>query len=120
MELFVSGVAVPKLGSIQDVMARQYLTKRSKKEVALNSLMAHMASEIPTSPSPEWRRSISNLWNNYVNMAYFLEDELEIRERDMQEEFERWRHVRPTVHKDKNGRLIIKGLLDNNELRSKI
>ena len=54
--------------------------------------------------------SISSLWNNYVNLETFLEDEVKQREIDMQEEYQYWAKVKPQLVKDKDGKYLITGL----------
>lgn len=53
---------------------------------------------------------ISGMWNNYVNLETFMEDEVKQRENDMQEEYEYWSKVKPKLIKDANGKYTISGL----------
>lgn len=111
MELYVSGVEVPKLGSLKDVMARQYLARRANKEIALNKMLAQIASSNGGAGNTEWHKSISSTFNNYVNMALYLEGEVEKREEDMQEQFKYWKTIKPVAIIGKDGGLTIKGIL---------
>ena len=106
----MSGVKVSKLGSLQDRLSRQYLYKRVKKEVALNSLLANLV--ISTHNSKEWQSKISTVWSNYMNLASYLEDEVEQRELDMKREYERWKNIIPEVKQDSSGNIVIGGIVD--------
>jgi hypothetical protein len=111
MELYVSGVAVPKLGSLQDRLARQYLARRADKEVAKNKVLAMAAVASGGPDNDKWAKEVSSVFGNYVNLELFLEGEVEKQERDMQREFEYWKTVKPTVVKGKDGSLSVKGIL---------
>ena len=111
MELFVSGVKVPKLGSLQDVIARQYLVKKAQKEITLNKLQAQMAMVSNPNPESGWSNTISQMWNSYVNTACYMEDEVHLREEEMQLEFEHWKTIKPVMYKDENGHVKVKGIV---------
>jgi len=107
----VSGVAVPKLGSLQDRLARQYLARRSDKEIAKYKLLAMAAVGVGGPNNDKWGKEVSSVFSNYVNLELFLEGEVEKREMDMQKEFEYWKTIKPTVVKGKDGALSVKGIL---------
>ena len=109
MELYVSGVKVPKLGSLQDRILRNYLTKRASREVGKNKLLAQIATAVG-GESKEWSSAISRIWSDYVNMEFFLEGADDEREADMKNQFEYWTKVKPVIVKDKDGKLSVKGL----------
>lgn len=110
MELYVSGVQVPKLGSLMDRTARSYLFKRVNKEVTINRLLAQIATGVGGDGNKEWSNTISGIWNNYLNLAYYTEDETEQRETDMQEEYAFWKTIKPKIIKDAKGKLTVTGL----------
>jgi hypothetical protein len=105
----VSGVDVPKLGSIKDVIARQYLARQASKEISIVKLIAHVASS--NDPSDSWKKSIGSMFADYVNLALFLDTEVDRREEEMQKDFEHWRKVRPTIVVSKDKKSIkVKGI----------
>lgn len=111
MELYVSGVEVPKLGSLKDRMLRQYLARKANKEIALNKMLAQIASASGGPGNDAWHKSISSTFNNYVNMELYLEGEIEKREDSMMQDFEYWKTVKPVAIIGKDGGLTIKGIL---------
>lgn len=72
--------------------------------------MAHLVSESIPGASKEWKNHISSIWNNFVNLACYMEDEMQVRETEMQEEFKFWSKVKPEISKDKHGRLVVTGI----------
>ena len=54
--------------------------------------------------------TISSMWNNYVNLETFLEDETKQREIDMQEEYQYWAKVKPQLVKGQDGKYTVTGL----------
>lgn len=109
MELFVSGVKVPRLGSYADRMAREYLIKRASKEVYLNKIIAQIAQNT-AGTSKEISQAVTNSWNEYVNHAFFLEDKKQQRENDMQDEYKFWKKIKPKLKISKTGALSVTGL----------
>jgi len=107
MELHVSGVEVPKLGSAKDKILRHYLIKKASKEVSKNKVMAFMALAVANlSKSPQKTLDeILRTWNDYVNQELYLEAVNEQQETDMREEFEFWRKISPKVNIRKDGGL---------------
>lgn len=110
MELYVSGAEVPKLGSFKDKIARQYLSRKSEVEVSKYKLLALSAIASAGPNNQDWTRTVSSAFSNYSNLEFYLEDEIKRREVDMRFEFEQWRNVRPSIVKDKDGNLSIKGI----------
>lgn len=108
MELYVSGVKVPKLHSIQDKMARAYLTKKVVKEVSFNKILAQIAVGVGGPDSKNWSREIGAMWSNYANQAFYMDDEVSKREQEMQEEFQTWKQVTPEIHFSKEGLKLTK------------
>ena len=77
MELHLSGIKVPKLGSIQDIIYRQFLDKKSKKEVAKNKMLALLAinsGAFETSDSRDkWSEQVKSAWTSYMGLEYGIE-----------------------------------------------
>lgn len=93
-----------------DRTARSYLFKKVNKEVTINRLLAQIATAAGGDGNKEWANTISGIWNNYINLAYYTEDETQQRETDMQEEYAYWRTVKPKITKDAKGQLVVTGL----------
>lgn len=105
----MSGVKVPKLGSSLDIILREFLTKKASKEVYLNKLLAQIA--INTSGSTKEKiDNITTTWNDYVNLAYYLENNKQQKEIDMQEEYALWKKITPKIKIGDKGKLIVEGL----------
>jgi hypothetical protein len=106
MELYVSGVKVPTLGSFQDKVLRQFLTKRAVREVNKNKVVALSAvamANMSKTPS-ETVKEILHAFSDYVNMELFLENVREETELMMRDEYEFWRKVRPKINISKDGK----------------
>lgn len=84
-------------------MARAYLTKKVVKEVSFNKILAQIAIGVGGAESQNWSREIGQMWSNYANQAFYMEDEVSKRESDMQEEFKIWRKVTPKVRVTEKG-----------------
>ena len=86
MKLHVSGVKVPKLGSIQDRIIRQHLTKESEKETKKTQLLALLVvNSIPFNnqqAATAWEGKVKKIWKEYLG----LELGLEIPEQDEKDE----------------------------------
>lgn len=111
----MSGVVVPKLGSIQDIMSRNYLTKRANKDIAFNKILAHLA--IFNSGNKENEKNISSMWSSYVSAACYLEDEIEARELHMEEEFKYWKTLTPKLYKNEEGHVMVSGITLPKEIK---
>lgn len=106
MELHLSGVKVPKLGSIHDKLYREYLTKRALKEVNKNKVMAQAAIAMANvSKTPrETVQAVIDAFSDYVNMELFLENVKYETEQILRDEYEFWRKVRPKIKINKDGK----------------
>lgn len=110
MELYTSGVKVPKLGSPLDRLSREYLTHRSNREVALAKLIGYSAA---ASGDEKITREINNIWRDYVNLSYFLEESSRAREASMMKEYESMKHLQLTaksVGKGEDQQIVISGI----------
>lgn len=105
----MSGVKVPKLGSSLDIVLRDFLTKRASKEVYLNKLLAQLAINA-SNGKKEILDSVTSTWNNYVNLAFHLENNKQQKEMDMQEEYAVWKKITPKIKIGDKGKLIVEGL----------
>lgn len=106
MELHVSGVKVPPLGSMQDRIYRDFLTRRSYKEVTKNRIVTLAAiATANMSKSPKaLLDDLLNTYSDYMNLEMFMETVKQETETMMKEEFEFWRKVRPKINISKDGK----------------
>lgn len=109
MELYVSGVEVPKLGSSKDIVLREYLVYKANKEVTKNKIFVQSAL-VAASEHQEIQKKLTGTWNDYVNMELYLEEQKVELERSMQEEYTYWKTVKPKISKDEKGNFTVSGI----------
>lgn len=110
MELYTSGVKVPKLGTHLDRLSREYLTHKSNREVAFAKLLAYSAAG---SADEKITREINSIWRDYVNLSYFLEESSRAREASMMKEYESMKDIKLTaksVGKGTDQHIVISGI----------
>lgn len=107
LELFFKMGKVPPLGSIQDLVLREYLVKQLEKEFLVNKLV--IQSSMPTAdPS----NVVSDL-RKYINMQFFLETHnLDIEQR-MRKQYDLIKNSTPKLYRDKDGYAKVKGLVSH-------
>lgn len=109
MKLHLSGVKVPKLGSLQDKVYRQYMTKESQLEVEKMKLVMLGTLTSPTFDDPnkarDWHGKIKKNWSSYLAMQFNVEvPEHTEKEIQMLEYYENVvKHLKPKLVKDKKG-----------------
>lgn len=109
MELYVSGVKIPKLGSSKDIVLREFLIYKANKEVTKNKIFVQTAL-VTAAQHTEIQRKLTDTWNDYVNMELYLEEQKVEMERSMQEEYAYWKTVKPKVTKDAEGNFKVSGI----------
>lgn len=107
--MYLAGIKVPKLGSLQDRVFRDYMTKKVSREVSEVRLLAQIAVAQGGSDK-YWAKTISDIWRDYVNGSYYLEAEKKTVEVDMISEYNKFRHLRPVLEVRKDGVLTVKGI----------
>jgi phenylacetate-coenzyme A ligase PaaK-like adenylate-forming protein len=116
MKMHMSGLKVPRLGSIHDKIYRQYLTKESQKEskkIQLLALSVINTGNFSTQQGyDEWGSKIKKLFNAYLSLEYGIElPEQTEKELEMMEYYESTvKHLRPKLHIGADGRLAVSGL----------
>lgn len=112
MQLYVSGVEVPKLNSPKDIVLREFLVKEANREIHRNKVMAYNALAVAnlSKNGTELVKEISKSWNDYVNVALFMEEVNAQVEMDMQQEYAFWKNVAPKINIGKNGKITVSGL----------
>lgn len=116
MKLHMSGMKVPKLGSVQDMVYRQYLSKESQKETKKTQLLALLVTNSvmfgDQNSDREWASKVRKIWNAYIGLEYGV-DLPENTEKEMQmiEYYESTiKHLRPKLIRGKDGKPIVSGL----------
>lgn len=116
MKLHLSGVKLPKLGSIQDRIYRDYLVKEAQLEAKKTEMVMLMTLTNPTIQDPakyrEWSGSIKGLWTQYLSMLLNVElPEHTKKEVEMLEYYQNtMKHAKLKLSKDKAGKLKLSGL----------
>ncbi len=91
MRMYTMGVKVPKLGSIQDRILKQYLSKEAQKEAKKTQLIAMFTANAVDFNSPgaenEWGSKIKKIWNQYLALEYGVEMTAETEKEAMLTEF---------------------------------
>ena len=107
--MLLSGIPVPKLGSIQDRTIRAFMHKKGGQEIAKTKLLAQIAISSGGSDK-SWARNISNIWGDYLRATYYLEAEREELQQDLTEQYKQFSHLRPKLVIAKGGGLALKGI----------
>ena len=99
MELYTTGVKVPKLGSRLDRLSREFLYRKADKDLSLASLIAHIASAAGnnTLGNNQWHNNINRIWQEYVGQSFYNESNRKRQEEDTFKSWEFWKKVRPTI-----------------------
>ncbi|MCU1496042.1 MAG: hypothetical protein JWO62_3806 [Acidimicrobiaceae bacterium] len=116
MKLHLSGVKLPKLGTIQDRVYRDYMVKEAHLEAKKGEMMMLMALTNPSIEDPnkrrEWADTIKGLWTRYLSLLMNVEiPESTEKEIQMMEYYQTV--VKPAklrLFKDKDGNLNVSGL----------
>lgn len=66
-----------------------------------------------TANTPEIGKELASIWNNYVNLETFQEDENSQRDIDMQEEYAYWSKIKPKLTKSADGKFMVSGITLN-------
>ena len=106
MRLHVTGFKLPKLGTVQDRVIRQFLTKESEREIKKTQLLAIIA--VQSLPAEDDR--VKKLWKEYLALEYGLEiPEHSDQEMQMMEYYQKVvKHLKPQLSR-KNGQLTVSG-----------
>jgi hypothetical protein len=116
VKMHMSGIAVPKLGSYQDKVFREYLTKDSEKETKKTQLLALLVSNSVTfheeAAGREWSARVRKIWNEYVGLEYGVEiPEQSNKEMLMMDYYQKTvKKMKPRLSSSKNGGLTVSGL----------
>lgn len=103
LDLYTSGVKVPKLGSSLDILSRAFLTKRTNKEVSFAKLVAYAAASNSDGKAKE---DITHIWSEYLDQAYYQESTLKKNEAHMLAEYEKVKDLKLTATVSKGGIVV--------------
>jgi hypothetical protein len=85
------------------------MIKKVGQEVAQARLLAQIAIGAG-GEDKSWSRSISNIWNEYLRAVYYQQAQHEDLERDMQDEYKKFSHLRPKMVIQEDGSLRVTGI----------
>jgi hypothetical protein len=85
------------------------MVKKVGQEVAKSRLLAQIAMGAGNGDK-SWARSISNIWSEFLRCVYYMEAQHENLEKDMQEEYKRFSHLRPKMTIQQDGSLKVTGI----------
>ncbi len=116
MKLHVSGVKVPRLGSVEDRVIRQYLTKEAQKETKKAQLLAliaiNSAQTTDQNEASEWLNKVRKIFNVYLGLEYGVEipeqTEIEVKMSNYYEKVVK--KMKLKLSKDGTGQLVVSGL----------
>lgn len=94
LDLFTSGVKVPRLGTRLDILSRAFLTKKTHKEVSFAKLVAYSAAN---SSDRKVREDITRIWSEYLDQAYYQESTIQRIETAMLTEYEKVKDLKLTA-----------------------
>ena len=80
----------------------------SEREVALNRIQAKIALSL--ADTREAALEVVDQWNRYVHLTYGTEDTKLSQEIDMQAEYENYKTLKPTLVREKDGSVKVRGL----------
>src|SRR5579859_6380867 len=105
MKLHLSGVKVPKLGSLHDRLYREYLTKENELEAEKMKIVMLNTLTNPTIEDPgkarEWSSTIKKHWARYLSLQFNTDiPEHTEKEIQMMEYYENVvKHLKPKLEK---------------------
>jgi hypothetical protein len=107
--MHLSGIKVPKLGSVQDRTFRAFMQKKVGQETSVTKLLAQIAVA-EGNGDKSWVRSITTTFNDYLRSMYYLEAEHEDLEQDMLQQYNKFKHIRPKLVIEKDGKIVVRGV----------
>jgi hypothetical protein len=111
LRLYVAGVKLPKLGSIQDSMLQRFMLQETQREVLKNKLVVYQA--VAMSTSKDTTQELISIWSDYVALAYGIKSEDNskmFQDMSMMEEYAKIKDLRPKLRQGKTGKLEVTGI----------
>lgn len=109
MKLHLSGIEVPKLGSLKDRVYRDYLTKENQLEAEKAKLLMLVALTNPTISDPnkarDWSGKVKKIWADYLALQFNTDMPVKNeKEAQMAEYYENVvKHLKPVIEKSSSG-----------------
>jgi hypothetical protein len=124
-KLYVSGVNLPQLGSAQDRVLRDYMTREAELEAEREKLTMLNTLSNPTfsdeSKAKAWEKEIQRTWSSYLHKLFHVElSEESQKDIEMLEFYNKVvKYMRPKLRQTKSGKLVVDGLkgLDVSDFR---
>ena len=116
MKLHLSGVKMPKLGSMQDRVYREYLTREVELEAKKGELIMLQTLTNPSFDDPskrrEWGSTVKRIWNQYLSLLLNVEwEEKTEKEIQMMEYYETvMKNSKLKLSRSKDGGLSVSGV----------
>ena len=85
------------------------MQKKVGQEAAKTRLLAQIALGVG-GEDQSWVRSISEIWNECLRTMYYQEAVHKNLEKDMQEEYRKFSHIRPIMTIQKDGSISVGGI----------
>jgi len=85
------------------------MQKQVNKEVSKAKLLAQMAMTNSGGDKTS-ERNVSTIWKEYLRAMYYLDSEHEDLEKNMQQEYNKFKNLRPTMSIQKDGSIKVTGL----------
>lgn len=69
-----------------------------------------MSAIAPAGSNKEWSRSVSSIFNRYLDIEYGFYSKEQDTELEMQIEYEKIKQLKPTIKVEKGGKLVVSGV----------
>lgn len=100
----MSGAEVPRLGSVKARILNKYIQRKTETRIAQARVFAQAAHDLSGS------KSLAGFWSTYVNLEYGLDSRERGREDSMRKEYDKIKHLRPTLKISKEHGLEVEGI----------
>lgn len=85
------------------------MQKKVGQEISKNKLLAQIAIGAG-GEDKSWQRTINTIWKEYLRSMYYQEAEHEDLEKNMQDEYNTFKHIRPKMVIQKDGSIEVTGI----------
>lgn len=124
--MYVKGVKLPRLGSAQDRVLRDFMTREAELDAERQKLQMLNTLSNPTftdrTKAESWEREIQRTWSSYLHKLFNVElSEESQKDIEMLEFYTKVvKHMRPKIKRTKSGQLVVEGIkgLDVSDFRS--
>jgi hypothetical protein len=109
--MYVAGVKVPPLGSIQDGILQKFWLHEMQREVLRDKITFYQTLSMCT--NKDTVKELMNIWADYVALSYGVKSEGTTKlfaEMSLMEEYEKIKNLRPRMKIDEAGNLVVTGL----------